>query len=174
MLSSRGSSLNEATGFTSAFTLLKDKLDLNTTLTFANYAELPEFRQALHVGNLTYTLLSRPILTSIAEDIMTSKSHHIEQLLRAQKYKIIVATGQMDLTTVHKGVEKMINHFVWRGQNEWNLSNRTVWKGADGHVVGYKKEVSNLAFYMIRNAGHMLIGDQPAWNLEFVNEILSC
>lgn len=173
MLLNPGSTFYEASGFTTALTLLEDQLDPNNFL-FANYVESPEFRRAIHVGNLTYTLVSEAIQQSMTEEFMASKSGHIEELLRAGKYKLIVATGQLDLTVIHSGIEKMLSHFVWSGQDKWIRSNRTVWKGENGQVIGYKKEVSNLAFYLIRNAGHMLIGDQPAWNLEFVNEVLNC
>lgn len=171
MLQKPNSTFNEASGFTTVFTLLEDQLDVNGFL-FANYVELPEFRQAIHVGNLTYTLVSQAIQQSMTEEFMASKSHHIEQLLRAQTYKVVVATGQLDLTVIHNGVESMLNDFIWSGQTEWNLSRRSIWRGANGQIMGYKREVTNLTMYLIRNAGHMLIGDQPAWNLELINEVL--
>lgn len=172
MLLNPGSTFNLASGFTTALTLLEDQMDSNN-FHFANYVESPEFRQVIHVGNLTYTLVSTDIQNSMAEEFMASKSEHLEEILRVEKYKVIVAAGQLDLTVIHHGIEKMVNDLVWSGQNEWKLSNRTVWQSGNGHVAGYKKEVSNLTMYLIRNAGHMLIGDQPAWTLEFINEVLN-
>ncbi|KAJ6635073.1 putative serine carboxypeptidase CPVL [Pseudolycoriella hygida] len=172
MLLNPSSIFNSGSGFTTALTLLEDQLDA-TSFYFVNYVELPEFRQALHVGNLTYTLVSEAIQQSMSEEFMASKSEHVEELLRAEKYKIIVATGQLDLTVTHTGMEKMLNGFVWSGQNEWKTTNRTVWRSANGHVAGYKKEALHLTMYLIRNAGHLLIGDQMEWSLELVNEIFA-
>lgn len=171
MLFNPGSTFNVASGFTSVLNLLEDQVDLSG-FHFASYVELPEFRRGIHVGNLTYSLVSAAIQNSMSEDFMASKSEHIEEMLRAEKYRVIVATGQLDLTAIHNGIEKMLNNFVWSRQNEWNLSNRTVWKSANGHVAGYKKDVSNLTLYLIRNAGHLLIGDAPEWSLELVNDVL--
>lgn len=171
MLFNPGSTFNVASGFTAALNLLEDQLDLDS-YHFASYVELPEFRQAVHAGNLTYTLVSSAIQNSMSEDFMASKSEHIEEMLRTEEYKVVIATGQLDLTVINNGIDNMLNNFVWSRQNEWKMSNRTVWKSVNGQVAGYKKEVSNLSLYLIRNAGHMLIGDQPAWNLELVNRVL--
>lgn len=172
MLLNPDSTFYEASGFATALNLLEDQMDPNN-FHFANYVELPQFRNAVHVGNLTYNLVSPAIQNSMAEEFMASKSKHIEELLRTGMYKVIVATGLFDLTAMHNGVQKMLNEFEWNGQNEWKRTDRSVWKSADGHVAGYKKDVSNLTLYLVRNAGHMLTGDQPAWNLELINEVLN-
>lgn len=171
MLGNPDSKFKNASGFSSAASVTEHQMDFNS-FNFLFYVESPEFRQAVHVGNLTYNVLSTDIHDSVTEEFMASKSGHIEELLRAGKYKVIVVTGQMDLTVVHRGVEKMLDELVWSGQNEWSSLNRSAWYSADGQLAGYKKVLPNLSFYVVRNAGHMLIGDQPAWNLELVNEVL--
>lgn len=172
MLLNPGSTFYKASGFENALNLLEDQMDFNR-FHFVSYVELPNFRDAVHVGNRTYNIVSAAIQNSMAEEFMASKSNHIEEMLQTGKYKVIVATGLLDLTVIHNGVEKMLNEFDWNGQNEWKITNRSVWISADGHVAGYKKEFTNLTLYLVRNAGHMLTGDQPAWNLELVNEVLN-
>jgi len=162
------SSFSNATGFQVAFNVLQDKLNI-TMYEFVTLVQTPEFRNAIHVGNLSYDLVSVAVQTSMSQDFMTSVKSDIESILEAG-FPVFVVVGQLDISVTHLGLNTMISTLRWSGQTEYEAAQRNIWK-IGSTVAGYTKSGGNLTFVIMRNAGHFLIGDQPEWNLELINRI---
>ena len=105
LISSPNSTFHNVTGFTSVFNAVQDSLD-PSAFGFAAYAERPEFRSAVHVGNVSYDLVSAGVQAAMTAEFMESKAGHVERLLDAG-YNVTLVAGQLDLTIIHRGVEAM-------------------------------------------------------------------
>jgi len=161
-----------ASGFSSTFSVLEDKIDM-AQYQYIAYAEKPEFRLAVHAGNLTYSFVSTEVQQALEHEFMTSKSRHVEEILRAsEEYKVIIVSAQMDISVPHRGVDALVDAFVWEGSEEIKKAPRNIWK-VDNTVAGYVRSTAKLVHVFMRNAGHMLLSDQPEWNLELVLQCLS-
>lgn len=152
--------------------MLQDGLDFSN-LGYIAYANNPEFRRAVHAGNNgNYEWLNMDVfLTMSNTEFMCSKSSYIEELLQTSECQVIIATGQLDLTVIHSGVDALIAAFNWEGSEEFELAPRTVWRDPKNTVAGYEKKARNLVYVLMRNAGHML-ADQPFWTLQLMQRHL--
>jgi carboxypeptidase C (cathepsin A) len=93
----------------------------------------------------------------------------IEELLDT-KLPLYVVTGQMDTTLPHLGVKNMISKLEWSGKAEYEGGKRHVWK-VGHHAAGFKRSGGGLTSVLVRNAGHMLVGDQKEWILSLLRKI---
>ncbi|CAF4941043.1 unnamed protein product [Pieris macdunnoughi] len=52
----------------------------------------------------------------------------------------------------------------------YKTAKRYQWK-VDGELAGYVKQAGKLVELMVRNAGHMVPGDQPKWALDMITHL---
>jgi len=158
----------KATGFAQAFNVVDEKANA-FAFSFITAVQKPEFRDAIHVGNLPWEFFSQPAHQALNTDFMSSVKSDLEFILN-EGFPVTILTGQMDLTVTLPGVTNMISKLEWAGKAEYTDSERQIWKvGSD--VAGYRKTGGNLTFVIIRNAGHLFCGDQMGWCLDFVKNM---
>ena len=55
----------------------------------------------------------------------------------------------------------------WEGSTAWAKAEREIWKRG-GETAGYVKRAENLTNAIVRNAGHLVPTDQPAWAKDLI------
>ncbi|XP_021952134.1 venom serine carboxypeptidase [Folsomia candida] len=136
--------------------------------TYVPYLNKPSIRQYIHVGNQPYTRSFSPeVLENMVEDISKSVKPWVERLLK-ENYRVLIYASQLDLVVPHTGVQKFISNLDWPGSNQFSRTPRRPWK-VNGEIAGYTKFARNLAYVLVRNAGHVAPYDQPLWMYEMIN-----
>lgn len=113
-------------------------------------------------------VLFRPeVLENMVEDVSKSVKPAMEKLLK-ESYRVLIYASQLDLVVPHTGVQKFVSSLEWPGASLYSRVPRRQWK-VNGEIAGYTKFARNLAYVLIRNAGHTSIYDQPLWIYDMVN-----
>lgn len=124
-----------------------------------------EIRRAIHVGNLTFG--DENVEKYLISDVMKSVGPWIKNLLKT--YRILFYNGQLDIIVAYPLTVNFLQHLNFDGAEEYKSAQRQIWRiGAD--VAGYIKQAGNLTEVLVRDAGHMVPSDQPAWALELITK----
>lgn len=86
---------------------------------------------------------------------------------------VLLFNGNLDFTVSTECVERWLDALQWSGAKEWRLSSRTIWRSDPQDpfaVVGYVRQTPSklLTLVVVPNAGHQVIGDQPAVALSMI------
>lgn len=133
---------------------------------FVFFLDEPENKYILHALNKVYprNLEMLPCEISVnlymTKDKMVSYAHDLEELL--DNYKVLLYSGQFDLVIGYPTSVNLIYHLNWNGAEDYKLAKRNLWK-VDMKTAGYRKTVHNFTEILVRNAGHMVVQDQPYW-----------
>lgn len=127
-------------------------------------------RKALHVGSLNFRYVSSAQQARMHANMLRSAKPQMETLLQAG-YKCLLYVGNMDCTTGHIGIRKIIRSLSWDGANDLINSPSVIWREG-GRVAGYNMTSSNMTFLIVRNAGHGCLLDQPEWVLNAVGNFI--
>ncbi|EEC06223.1 serine carboxypeptidase, putative, partial [Ixodes scapularis] len=134
---------------------------------FDAFLESPTARKALHVGNRTFTDTSKVVQEYLKENYMASAKPYVEALI--EKYKVMLYSGQLDISVAYPLTENFISTLQWSGAKALTTAPRQIWATPDGEdVAGYVKQVGNFTEVLIRNAGHMSPHDQPVVLLDMM------
>lgn len=131
---------------------------------FQNFIDREEVREAIHVGNTTFSDGSE-VYTHLMYDIPNSVAPWIEELL--ENYRILFYNGQLDLLVQYPPTVEFLNHLNFSGAEEYKKAKRNPWYVGDD-VAGYVKYAGNLIEVQVRNAGHMVPADQPEWAYDLI------
>ncbi|KAL1497428.1 hypothetical protein ABEB36_008403 [Hypothenemus hampei] len=127
-------------------------------------------RQAIHVGNQTFSVESEEVFDWLFPDITVSVAPWMSELL--SHYRVLIYNGQLDILVGYVLTENYLRKLDFSASSEYSRAERKVWL-LNNRVAGYVKTAGNLTEVMVRNAGHRVIADQPinAFNLiyNFVN-----
>lgn len=79
----------------------------------------------------------------------------------------LIYNGQNDFIVNTPGVLAYLNSMEWQFAKQWKAQQKTIWTEVDSDNLGWYKNYRNLAFVLVRNAGHLLPSDQPrsAWTM---------
>jgi len=143
---------------------------LNDDLVFVNMTEFAvanSTRRALHVGSLEFKFISAEQQTRMEPNFMRSAKPKLDILLEAG-YKFLVYVGNVDGTTNHLGVQRMLKSLAWSGGRDLVGGARSIWKVND-KTAGYKTSSGNATLVIVRNAGHGCSEERPEEVLDAVN-----
>jgi len=129
---------------------------------YRKFLDQADTRRKLHLGKRVLTTFGKDkeqVFMSLAEDIPQSCSGELDDVLEAG-YRVLLYSAQFDAVVPHTAVEALIQALDWSKRNGYKKANRKLWK-VGGETVGYAKEVSNLTYAFVRNAGHMTPADAP-------------
>jgi carboxypeptidase C (cathepsin A) len=129
----------------------------------------PVFQKAIHVGDLNFDFEHAVAKKKFDGDFMRSVTHYLEEILN-QDISILIVGGQMDIKIPHLSFGKTITGMMWKGKAEYEAGERHKWE-VDRELAGYAKTGGKLTYALVRNAGHMVIGDQKAWCLDLVRKV---
>jgi len=95
-------------------------------------------------------------------DFMKPVIHMVDELLDLG-YKVVVFNGQLDLIVDTLGTNDWVKKLKWSQLVNWKNANRKPLynKGQAPLTGAFVKEFSNLSYYWILRAGHMVPHDQP-------------
>ncbi|CAF2711666.1 unnamed protein product, partial [Rotaria sp. Silwood2] len=174
--------------FSDAFTISDSLIDgdlINTTSYFTNVTGLRAYynyiqtdasaslsnyvkfitnvdrRRQIHVGNLTFHDDNKVEIMLINDVFQSIPSEQLTTLFN--NYKILIYNGLLDIICAESLTLNWIADLQWSHSNEYKNASRQIWKvnSTDNYVAGYIKIVYNFILASIRNAGHLVPGDQP-------------
>ena len=127
---------------------------------------------------------------SICSDAVNEALHRdvppesLSELVRVIDYEpphaapeVVLYSGNRDLNCNTLGTQAFLEAMEWRGAGQWRAARREMWVLGDARsgafeVAGYAKEVLNLHFVVMVNAGHLAPKDQPAASLDLLRRAL--
>lgn len=102
---------------------------------------------------------------------MAPASAVIKEIVNVKKeenplYKVLLYTGNFDMSCGFTGTEKLLRQMKWDGQEEWKNLDRKVWycqESAEGEKItqGYIKSCRNVTQIEIPMSGHQVPLYQP-------------
>ncbi|KAJ0173345.1 hypothetical protein K1T71_011521 [Dendrolimus kikuchii] len=151
------------TGFNFYFNFLHTK-DYTEYEDFGPMLQKSSVRKDLHVGDLPFHNGS-VVEKHLQDDIMKSVAPWISELL--DHYYIVIYSGQLDIIVAYPNTLNYLRHLNFTGSEDYKTAKRYIWQ-VDGEVAGYVKQAGKLVEILVRNAGHMVPGDQPKWALDMI------
>ncbi|CAG9126297.1 unnamed protein product [Plutella xylostella] len=151
------------TGFDFYFNYLHTK-DYTQYEDFGPMLQKAAVRKDIHVGDLPFhngSLVEQHLIN----DVMDSVAPWIKELL--DHYPVVIYNGQLDIIVAYPLTVNYLRQLNFTGSEQYKTAKRYIWK-VDGEVAGYVKEAGKLVEIMVRNAGHMVPGDQPKWALDLI------
>ncbi|KPJ20358.1 Venom serine carboxypeptidase [Papilio machaon] len=154
------------TGFEFYFNYLhtKDYIDFED---FGPMLQKAFVRKAIHVGNLTFHI-GHEVEEHLKEDLMKSVAPLMTELL--DHYYVLIYNGQLDIIVAYPLTINYLRNLNFTGSEDYKTAKRYQWK-VDGELAGYVKQAGKLVEIMVRNAGHMVPGDQPKWALDMITRL---
>lgn len=154
-----------ATGFKNYYNYLKawDTMEYinNALKTFLND---PIIKRSLHVGNISFD--STGVEKNMQLDVMKSVAPWISELL--SNYRVLFYNGQLDVIIGYPLTVNFLQNLKFNGSEEYKTAQRHLWH-VDNQLAGYIKKAGNLTEVLVRNAGHLVPGDQPRWSFELIS-----
>lgn len=136
-------------------------------------------RAALHVGKRSWSAVDM-VYERLKYDIPRSVSPWLATLLDAGQYRVLLYSGQLDVIVPYRGTVNVARSLQWSGAEQFRNATRTIWRvpvpgGRENvtDVAGYATAHGPLTVLLIRNAGHMVPYDQPAWALDLITRFTS-
>ena len=163
-LTNEPSVFKKLTGFDFYFNYLHTK-DSNSSSYFADWVQRPDVRKAIHVGNCSFNTETKKVEEHLRGDITQSVTFFISDLL--QHYRVLIYNGQLDIIVAYPLTENYLINLDWPGAKEYKTAPRKQW-WVGKELAGYSKTVRNLTEVLVRNAGHMVPGDQPQWAWDMI------
>lgn len=131
-------------------------------------------RKKIHVGNLTYNdgaLVERYLMA----DIMKSIAPWLTELLN--NYRVFIYNGQLDIIVAYPLTLGYLQKIDWCGSELYSKTERKEWT-VNGQLAGYSRTVKptncngSLVEVLVRNAGHMVPHDQPAFAFDLITKLV--
>ncbi|XP_026501379.1 venom serine carboxypeptidase [Vanessa tameamea] len=154
------------TGFEFYFNYLHTK-DYKKFEDFGPMLQSSFVRKSIHVGNLTFND-GKDVEQHLKQDVMKSVAPWISELL--DHYYIVVYSGQLDIIVAYPLTLNYLRNLNFTGSDEYKSAKRYQWY-VDEELAGYVKQGGKLVEIMVRNAGHMVPGDQPKWALDMITRL---
>lgn len=167
-----GSLFKNLTGFPSYFNYINPSGDSTADQAMGKFLQSSVTRRAIHVGNQTFHDLEgeNKVEEHLKADVMQSVAQWVSELLSF--YRVLIYNGQLDVIVAYPLTENYLRHLKFNGDAQYKTAERIVWH-VDGQVAGYVKHAGNLTEVLVRNAGHMVPGDQPKWALDMILRMTS-
>jgi carboxypeptidase C (cathepsin A) len=86
--------------------------------------------------------------------------------------RVLIYNGQNDIIVNTAGVLNYLNTLDWHGLRAWSRTEKQQWI-LNGKNVGWYKNYDNLAFVLLKNAGHLVPADQPGPAINMINRFIS-
>nr|CAD7409303.1 unnamed protein product [Timema poppensis] len=133
------------------------------------YVQLEKVRRAIHVGNSTYNN-GNVVELHLKDDVLQSVKPWIEELL--ESHRIVVYNGQLDIIVAYPLTVSYLQALNWSAAASYKTALRYKWH-VGNELAGFVKHAGHLTEVLVRNAGHMVPGDQPKWALDLITRFTS-
>ncbi|XP_064431180.1 probable serine carboxypeptidase CPVL isoform X3 [Mirounga angustirostris] len=169
-LTNNPSYFQNITGCPSYYSILqcKEPEDQNY---YGKFLSLPQVRQAIHVGNRTFSDGSE-VEKYMREDTVKSVKLWLAELMN--NYKVLIYNGQLDIIVAASLTERSLMAMKWKGSQKYKQAERKVWKvfKSDNEVAGYVRQVDDFYQVIVRGGGHILPYDQPLRSFDMINRFI--
>lgn len=164
-MNNRTSLFKNITGFDNYFNYLIAK-DISKGMDYmGKFIQSAEVRATIHVGNATFNGENEIVEINLVSDIMQSVAPWVSELL--SHYRVLIYNGQLDIIVAYPLTVNYLKVLEFNGADEYKKAVRHQWH-VNNYLAGYVKQAGNLTEAMVRNAGHMVPGDQPQWALDLI------
>ncbi|CAB0016838.1 unnamed protein product [Nesidiocoris tenuis] len=136
---------------------------------FGKYLEKDLVRRSIHVGNLTFDQ-STKVEMHLVQDIMQSVKPWLQILI--EKYRVLIYNGQFDIIVAYPLTVNFLQSLQWSGAAQYKAAARKPWY-VGRELAGYSKTVKGFTEVLVRNAGHMVPGDQPLFGLDLISRFVT-
>ncbi|XP_029781649.1 probable serine carboxypeptidase CPVL [Suricata suricatta] len=169
-LTNSPSYFQNVTGCPSYYNLLqcKEPEDQNY---YGKFLSLPHVRQAIHMGNRTFSDGSK-VEKYMREDTVKSVKLWLAEIMN--NYKVLIYNGQLDIIVAVSLTERSLMAMRWKGSQKYKQAERKVWKSfkSDNEVAGYVRQVGDFYQVIVRGGGHILPYDQPLRSFDMINRFV--
>ncbi|KAM5271790.1 putative serine carboxypeptidase CPVL [Ctenodactylus gundi] len=138
---------------------------------YGKFLSLPEVRQAIHVGNRTFSD-GAEVEKYLREDTVKSVKPWLTEIMN--NYKVLLYNGQLDIIVAASLTERSLMAMEWKGSQKYRRVERKVWKifKSDNEVAGYVRQVGDFHQVIVRGGGHILPYDQPLRSFDMINRFI--
>ncbi|GAB5568648.1 probable serine carboxypeptidase CPVL isoform X1 [Prionailurus iriomotensis] len=138
---------------------------------YGKFLSLPQVRQAIHVGNRTFSDGSQ-VEKYMREDTVKSVKLWLAEIM--DNYKVLIYNGQLDIIVAASLTERSLMAMKWKGSQRYKQAERKVWKifKSDNEVAGYVRQVDDFCQVIVRGGGHILPYDQPLRSFDMINRFV--
>lgn len=161
----RNSYFKNVTGFTNYFNYLVSNDTSGSMDYMGKYIQRADVRAAIHVGNNSFNGENQVVEIHLMEDVMQSVAPWISEVL--SHYRVLIYNGQLDIIVAYPLTINYLKQLQFSSADEYKKAERHLWLVGD-ELAGYSKTAGNLTEILVRNAGHMVPGDQPKWALDLI------
>ncbi|KAF6214175.1 hypothetical protein GE061_008914 [Apolygus lucorum] len=135
--------------------------DQDSVAAFLNNSEV---RKSLHVGNLVFND-GAEVAEKLYEDVVKSVAPWLEELM--DEYRVLLYNGQLDIICAYPLTINFVKQLKWSGTADYLKAPRKQWYVGE-QLAGFSKTAGNFTEVLVRNAGHMVPSNQPAWALDLI------
>ena len=129
-----------------------------------------DVRKELGVAERSWTSCNMVVHTFMLGDWVTNMESNVVNLLN-NKVNVLVYSGDKDYICNWRGGEAWTHTLSWSKKEEFNQSNYKKWN-VNEQVAGQYKNIDNLTFLRVYEAGHMVPMDQPGVALEMLHQLI--
>ena len=128
----------------------------------------------LQLPNSGSDLLNATVEVQLLGDWMRGVVDFLVPLL--ENYKVLIYSGAYDVILGAPLTEQALRGIQWTGQSAFLEARKKTWTvptstGA-ADLAGYQRVVGNFTQVVVRGAGHMVPGDQPARALDMITNFV--
>ncbi|XP_059113846.1 probable serine carboxypeptidase CPVL isoform X1 [Peromyscus eremicus] len=138
---------------------------------YGKFLSLPQVRQAIHVGNRTFSD-GAEVEKYLREDTVQSVKPWLAEIM--DHYKVLLYNGQLDIIVAAALTERSLLAMDWNGSWKYKKAKKVVWKifKSDNDVAGYVRSVDKFHQVIVRGGGHILPYDQPLRSFDMINRFI--
>nr|XP_048296102.1 probable serine carboxypeptidase CPVL [Myodes glareolus] len=138
---------------------------------YGKFLSLPQVREAIHVGNRTFSD-GADVEKYLREDTLQSVKPWLVEIM--DHYKVLLYNGQLDIIVAAVLTERSLMTMNWKGSKEYKTAQRKVWKifKSDNDVAGYVRQVDKFCQVIVRGGGHILPHDQPLRSFDMISRFI--
>ena len=147
---------------------------------FIDWLKTPDARAATHTGDVPYAVLNATVEKFLLQDWMHGVTEFLIPLLEAKGIKVLIYSGQNDIILGPPLTEQFLAQLPWAGLPAYKAVKKKIWSvpakdGGTPDLGGYARTVAEYDFVqlVLRGAGHMVPGDQPARALDMIERFIN-
>ena len=153
--------------------------------TYMRFYNNPKVKEALHAPKDVYwhgcipgagrRLKDKKVLpgkTLLANDQPESVVPYVAELLDDAELKVLIYSGDRDMSTSPQGSEMLLDGMKWSGADKWKTAVRGLWMVRD-QVAGYAKSHKGLDFVVVYNSGHLVPYNVPVPALDIITRLVT-
>nr|CAD7402759.1 unnamed protein product [Timema cristinae] len=133
---------------------------------YEEFLQSDTVRQAIHVGDQTYSDESDTVYVELLDEFMVSVKPWVEELLD-NGYRVVFYNGQMDVICGYPLLVKLFQSLNFNSAQEYATAPRNLWE-VNTLIAGYTKSAGNFTEILVRNAGHFVPTDQPEFAFDLI------